>query len=72
MEVQNLPPLMTTKHVAELTGVPEGSLKYFRHRGYGGPMSFALTPRSIRYRREDVLDWINEQFEAEQEKRLSA
>lgn len=71
MEPDNLPPLMTTKQVAELTGVPEGSLKYFRHRGYGGPKSFALTPRAIRYSRESVLDWINERIEAE-EKRLSA
>lgn len=65
MEVENLPPLMTTRQVTALTGVPEGSLKYFRHRGHGGPRSFALTPRSIRYRREDVLEWINTQFEAE-------
>ena len=72
MDMQNLPPFMTTKQVSELTGVPQGSLKFFRHRGYGGPKSFALTPRAIRYRREDVIDWINSQYEAEQEKRLSA
>ena len=72
MDAQNLPPLMTTKQVSELTGVPEGSLKFFRHRGHGGPRSFALTPRSIRYRSEDVLAWISSQYEAEQEKRLSA
>lgn len=65
METENLPPLMTTKQVKDLTGVPEGSLKYFRHRGHGGPKSFALTPRSIRYRREDVIAWIEEQYQAQ-------
>lgn len=67
-----LPPLLTTKQVADLTGVAEGSLKYFRHRGHGGPRSFALTPKAIRYRREDVVDWITTQFEAEQKKRGTA
>ena len=65
MEEENLPPLMTTKQVVELTGVPEGSLKFFRHRGQGGPKSFALTPRAIRYRREDVIAWMKERYEAE-------
>lgn len=72
MQVEDLPPLMTTKQVSELTGIPEGSLKYFRHRGHGGPPSFALTPRAIRYTREDVLQWIKAQFEADREKRATA
>ena len=72
MEAQDLPPLMTDKQVSELTGIPEGTLRFFRHRGHGGPSSFALTPRNVRYRREDVLNWINSQYEAEQQKRVSA
>lgn len=72
MDVMDLPPLMSTKQVAELTGVAEGTLRYFRHRQHGGPKSFALTPKTIRYRREDVLEWINTQFEAEAEKQLTA
>lgn len=67
MEAENLPPLMTTKQVSELTGIPEGSLKYFRHRGHGGPKSFALTPRAIRYSRESVLEWISERMQADEQ-----
>ncbi|GAA1103478.1 putative DNA-binding transcriptional regulator AlpA [Nesterenkonia jeotgali] len=67
MEAENLPPLMTTKQVSELTGIPEGSLKYFRHRGHGGPRSFALTPRAIRYSRESVLEWISERMQADEQ-----
>ncbi|WP_425571780.1 helix-turn-helix transcriptional regulator [Nesterenkonia jeotgali] len=58
---------MTTKQVSELTGIPEGSLKYFRHRGHGGPRSFALTPRAIRYSRESVLEWISERMQADEQ-----
>lgn len=58
MSIEELPLYMTTKQVSELTGVPEGTLKYYRHRGDCGPRSFALTPRSIRYAREDVMAWI--------------
>lgn len=67
MNAEDLPPLMTTKQVAELTGVAEGSLKYYRHRGHGGPKSFALTPKAIRYSRESVLEWISERMRAEEQ-----
>lgn len=63
MNRDDLPPLMTSKQVSELTGVPEGTLRFYRHRQSGGPRSFALTPRSIRYAREDVLAWIESQRE---------
>ncbi|GAB3183635.1 hypothetical protein GCM10027060_18920 [Nesterenkonia halophila] len=58
--IEELPLYMTTKQVSELTGVPEGTLKFYRSRQSGGPRSFALTPRSIRYAREDVMAWIED------------
>ena len=66
MNIEQLPPIMTDEQVHELTGVPKGTLRYFRHRGHGGPKSFALTPRAIRYRREDVLAWIEEAYAKEE------
>lgn len=61
MSTNELPPIMSGKQVSEFTGVPEGTLRFYRHRGYGGPRSFALTPRSIRYTREDVIAWVESQ-----------
>lgn len=71
MSVHEISELMTDKDVERLTGVPRGTLKYFRHRGHGGPPSFKLTPRQIRYRREDVEKWIREQYEASQGQRTA-
>lgn len=65
MEIEELPPLPSDKEVSAVTGIPVGTLKYFRHRGHGGPRSFALTPRQIRYKREDVIAWIDEQYEGQ-------
>lgn len=63
LNIADLPPLMTSKQVSELTGVPEGTLRFYRNRQSGGPRSFALTPRQVRYTREDVIAWINAQRE---------
>lgn len=63
--LDDLPDLASTEQVAEAVGLPIGTLRYLRHRGYGGPKSFALTPRAIRYRKADVIAWIEEQIEAE-------
>lgn len=65
MELADLPQFASDKDVSAVTGIPVGTLKYFRHRGHGGPKSFALTPRAIRYRREDVLAWIEEAYAKE-------
>ena len=53
------PEIMTPKQVAELTGIPEGTLRYFRSSGIG-PASFRLQGR-VRYRRVQVEAWIAEQ-----------
>lgn len=45
--------LMTMKKVATLVRVPEATLRYWRHLGTGG--------RSVRYWRDDVVHWLEEQ-----------
>jgi DNA-binding transcriptional MerR regulator len=51
--------ITTPKEVTALTGVPEGTLRYFRSAGIG-PASFRLEGR-VRYRRADVEAWIAQQ-----------
>lgn len=55
--------ILTTKEVARLTGVPEGTLKYWRAIDQG-PRSFLLNPRRMAYRRSDVLAWLTTQLES--------
>jgi excisionase family DNA binding protein len=51
--------LMTTAEVSALLGIPVGTLRYYRSSGYG-PASFRLGGR-IRYRRADVMAWVEDQ-----------
>jgi DNA-binding transcriptional MerR regulator len=51
--------LMTTRDVESEFGIPEGTLRYFRSTGVGPP-SFRLAGR-VRYRRADVLAWVEDQ-----------
>lgn len=55
--------LLTLAEVAELTRLPEATLRWFRHCGKG-PKSGKLG-RRVMYRESDVAEWINEQFELE-------
>jgi excisionase family DNA binding protein len=48
--------LMTLPEVAEAVRAPEGTLRYWRHRGEGPP-SFRIGRRVV-YRRSDVEAWI--------------
>lgn len=50
---------LTTAQVSELTGIPEPTLRYYRHANQG-PASFRLGRRIV-YRREEVLRWIKAQ-----------
>ncbi|MBF6363181.1 helix-turn-helix domain-containing protein [Nocardia farcinica] len=52
---------LTTREVAELTGVPVGTLRYWRHIGVG-PASFSLRKKVV-YRRSVLLKWIAKQEE---------
>ena len=47
------------REVAEVTGLPIGTLKYMRHKGEG-PRSYKLG-RAVRYDPSDVLAWIQHQ-----------
>jgi DNA-binding transcriptional MerR regulator len=50
---------MTTKDVSNELGIPVGTLRYYRSTG-SGPMSFRLAGR-VRYRRTDVMAWVEQQ-----------
>ena len=52
--------LLTTTEVAEMTRLPEATIRWFRHAGKG-PRSARLGRRVV-YREADVLQWIEDQF----------
>ncbi|MCV7224538.1 helix-turn-helix transcriptional regulator [Mycolicibacterium komossense] len=54
--------LMTTEDVSTELGIPVGTLRYYRSTG-SGPMSFRLAGR-VRYRRAEVMAWVNDQERA--------
>ena len=51
--------LMTTKDIESEYGIPEGTLRYWRHLGTG-PRSFKLG-RHVRYWKTDLILWLTEQ-----------
>jgi predicted DNA-binding transcriptional regulator AlpA len=53
--------ILLLEEVAELTRLPKATLRFYRHRGEGGPKSFKIGNR-VCYRRSDVLDWIESQY----------
>ncbi len=57
------PQILTTAQTAELTGVPEATLRWWRHTGTG-PRSFKLGVKKVAYKREDVLAWLEAQYAA--------
>ncbi len=52
--------LLTTTEVAEMTRLPEATIRWFRHAGKG-PRSARLGRRVV-YRESDVLQWIEDQL----------
>lgn len=54
--------LLTTAELADLLGIPVGTLRYYRSCGIG-PASFRLAGR-VRYRRSDALAWVAAQEQA--------
>jgi len=54
--------LLRTPEVAELLGVPEATLRYWRFRGEG-PKSFTLGRKNVVYREDDVLAWVQDQYD---------
>jgi predicted DNA-binding transcriptional regulator AlpA len=49
--------LLNTSDVAEWLGISTQFLEIGRHRGFGPPY-IRVSPRRIRYRRGDVLNWL--------------
>lgn len=62
--------LKSTADIAAEYGFPEATLRYWRHCGEG-PKSVRLGKR-VFYKEQDVIDWIEAQFKAEEQKRMSA
>ena len=54
--------LLGAKEVSDITGVPMGTLRYWRNSNIG-PASFTLGRRVV-YRRAEVLRWISERESA--------
>ncbi|MCW2853144.1 MAG: binding domain protein excisionase family [Nocardioides sp.] len=54
--------LLTIEEVAELIRMPVASLRYWRVLGTG-PLGFIIG-RRLRYWRQDVMDWLDEQRES--------
>ncbi|HCH48303.1 MULTISPECIES: helix-turn-helix transcriptional regulator [Glutamicibacter] len=54
--------LMTLAEVAKATGIPVNTLRYYRQIGGKGPKS-ALIGGRVMYREQDVIDWVNAQFD---------
>lgn len=52
---------LTVTEVSEMTRIPAGTLRWWRHRNEG-PFSFRMG-RHIFYRRSDVEAWIEKQRE---------
>lgn len=52
--------LLRLSEVAEITGIPEATLRFWRHQGTG-PKSARLGRRVV-YREADVQAWIDAQF----------
>ncbi|MGC2378728.1 MAG: helix-turn-helix domain-containing protein [Mycobacterium sp.] len=57
-----MPEYLSTNQVSEQTGIPEATLRYWRHADQG-PASFSLGRRVV-YRREEIDRWITEQEQA--------
>jgi len=57
--------LLRTKEVSERIGVPENTLRWWRHV-HQGPKSFRLGAKTVVYLESDVEAWIEEQYQAAQ------
>jgi hypothetical protein len=53
--------IMLLAEVAEMTRLPQATLRFYRHRGYGGPKSFKIGDR-VCYMRADVEQYIREAY----------
>lgn len=49
---------LTTKQVSEMTGIPEGTLRFWRHGGFDGPRSHTLGPKRVVYPLTSLNEWL--------------
>jgi predicted DNA-binding transcriptional regulator AlpA len=54
--------LLNTPEASVFTGIPEATLRWWRHLGDKGPRSAKLGNRVV-YRKQDLVDWVNAAFE---------
>ena len=57
--------ILRLHEVSEQTGIPEATLRFWRHSGYGPPS--AKLGRRVVYREADITAWIDAQFDADRE-----
>jgi predicted DNA-binding transcriptional regulator AlpA len=57
MELSELPEIATRSQVADALGLTDPALTMMAKRGQGPP--FIRLGRGVRYRRQDVIDWLN-------------
>lgn len=53
--------ILDIKETSAMTHTSEATLRYWRHRGDGGPKSFKIG-RRVMYKRLDVERWLEEQY----------
>jgi predicted DNA-binding transcriptional regulator AlpA len=63
--------LLDTKQTAKLLGLSDQWVEIGRHRGYG-PRYIKLSSRRIRYRRQDIIAWLDERAHASTSEYASA
>lgn len=59
--MEQLPVLMTPQEVSQWTGLSIGALAQLRYKARG-PEFVKLTPKTVRYVREQVQAWIDSQM----------
>lgn len=56
--------ILKLEEIADRTGIPLATLRWYRHRGEGGPRTWKLGRRVVAYE-DDVNAWIEAQSNAE-------
>jgi predicted DNA-binding transcriptional regulator AlpA len=51
---------LSTRQAAEYLGIPEPTLRWWRHRGDQGPRSYALSARNVVYDIADLDAWADQ------------
>ena len=56
--------LLTTTETGALLNVPVATLRWWRHQGTG-PRAFRMGTRKVMYRRTDVMEWLDHQYQTD-------